>query len=87
MKLYAFYKIEETGEKFYLEDEKQNDIIVLANSEEEAAEIITEMYEQDGNEPLSDYLPAIEIEKLPCYFSIWYIADDGKHKYVKNLMN
>lgn len=87
MKMYAFYKLAESGEKFYLEDEKQNDIIVLANSEEEAGDIITQMYEQDGNEQLEEYLPATEIEKLPYCFSIWYITGSGEYKYIENLLN
>ena len=87
MKMYEFYKIAESGERFNLEDEKQNDIIVLADSEEEAEEIIKSMYEEDGNEQLKDYLPASEIEKLPCCFSIWYIANNGEYKYIENLEN
>lgn len=87
MKMYEFYMLAETGEKFNLMDEKQNDIIVLANSEEEAEDIIREMYEEDGNEPLDEYLPASEVEKLPFCFSIWYITGSGEYKYIQDLSN
>lgn len=83
MKLWYFYVMAGSGEKFELRDENENIIVIPAETSEEATETIKKMYCDDYFYELKNFLPASELERIPtkgCWV-IWYIDDAGKYCY------